>query len=187
METPLSITFRDIEASPALEARIQHEAEHLARRAPRLTRCDVVLEAPHRHKHQGMLWRVHIRLELPGGEVVVAHEGPRDHAHESAAVALRDAFRAAERQVERHREKQEGDVKAHIAPPSGRVTRLEPKADHGFITLDDGEEVYFHRHSVAGHAFDKLHIGAAVTLVLSEGDAGPQASLVRPLHQGPGA
>jgi hypothetical protein len=26
-----------------------------------------------------------------------------------------------------------------------------------------------------------------VTLVLSEGDAGPQASLVRPLHQGPGA
>jgi hypothetical protein len=30
---------------------------------------------------------------------------------------LRDAFRAAERQVEKHREKQEGDVKAHVAPP----------------------------------------------------------------------
>ena len=187
METPLKIAFRDIESSPALEARIRHEAEHLARRAPRLTRCDVVLEAPHRHKHQGRVWRVHIRLDLPGGEVVVTHESPRDHAHESAAVALRDAFRAAERQVARHREKQEGDVKAHIAPPSGRVTRLEPKADHGFITLDDGQEVYFHRHSVADHGFDKLHIGAAVTLILSEGEEGPQASLVRPLHLGPGA
>lgn len=187
METPLSIAFRDIEASPALEARIRHEAAHLARLTPRMTRCDVVLEAPHRHKHQGMLWRVHIRMSLPGGEVVVTHESPRDRAHESAAVALRDAFRAAERQVEKHREKQEGDVKAHIAPPSGRVTQLEPKADHGFITLDDGQEVYFHRHSVADHGFDTLHIGAAVTLVLSEGIEGPQASLVRRKHQGPGA
>lgn len=33
METPLKIAFRDIESSPALEARIRHEAEHLARRA----------------------------------------------------------------------------------------------------------------------------------------------------------
>jgi cold shock CspA family protein len=134
-----------------------------------------------------MLWRVHIRLGLPGGEVVVTHESPRDHAHESAAVALRDAFRAAERQVERHREKQEGDVKAHAAAPIGRVTRLVPKADHGFITLADGQEIYFHRNSVADHGFEKLRIGAAVTLVLSEGDAGPQASLVRPVHQGFGA
>jgi len=187
METPLNITFRDTEASPALEARIRHEAEHLARRAPRLTRCDVVLEAPHRHKHQGMLWRVHIRLGLPGGEVVVTHEGPHDHAHESAAVALRDAFRAAERQVEKHREKQEGDVKAHTTPPAGRVTRLVPKADHGFITLDDGQEVYFHRHSVEANGFDTLRIGDAVTLILSEGEEGPQASLVRPARQGPGA
>lgn len=187
METPLNIAFRDIEASPALEARIRHEAEHLARRAPRLTRCDVVLEAPHRHKHQGILWRVHIRLALPGGEVVVTHEGPRDHAHESAAVALRDAFRAAERQVDRHREKQEGDVKAHAAPPSGHVTRLVPKADHGFIVLDDGQEVYFHRHSVAEHGFEMLRIGDPVTLILSEGEEGPQASLVRSARQGPGA
>lgn len=187
METPLNIAFRDTEASPALEARIRHEAEHLARLAPRLTRCDVVLEAPHRHKHQGMLWRVHIRLALPGGEVVVTHESPRDHAHESAAVALRDAFRAAERQVEKHREKQEGDVKVHVPPPTGRVTRLVPKADHGFITLDDGQEVYFHRHSVAADGFDALRIGDAVTLIMSEGEEGPQASLVRPAGQGPGA
>lgn len=187
METPLNIAFRDTEASPALEARIRHEAEHLARRAPRLTRCDVVLEAPHRHKHQGMLWRVHIRLALPGGELVVTHESPRDHAHESAAVALRDAFRAAERQMEKHRETQEGHLKAHVAPPAGRVTRLVPKADHGFITLDDGQEVYFHRHSVAAHGFDALRIGDAVTLILSEGEEGPQASLVRPTGQGSGA
>ena len=187
METPINIAFRDTEASPALEARIRHEAEHLARRARRLTRCDVVLEAPHRHKHQGILWRVHIRLALPGGEVMVTQESPRDHAHESAAVALRDAFRAAERQVAKHREHQEGDVKAHVAPPAGRVTRLVPKADHGFITLDDGQEIYFHRHSVAADGFDALRIGDAVTLIMSEGEEGPQASLVSPAHQGPGA
>jgi cold shock CspA family protein len=53
--------------------------------------------------------------------------------------------------------------------------------------LADGQEIYFHRNSVADHGFEKLRIGAAVTLVLSEGDAGPQASLVRPVHQGFGA
>lgn len=187
METPLNIAFRDIEASPALEARIHHEAAHLARRAPRMTRCDVVLEAPHRHKHQGMLWRVHIRIALPGGEVVVTHESPGDHAHESAAVALRDAFRAAERQVAKHRDQQEGEVKTHTPPPSGRVTQLVAKADHGFITLDDGQEIYFHRHSVAGNGFDRLCIGDPVTLILSEGEEGPQASLVRPIHLAAGA
>ena len=78
-------------------------------------------------------------------------------------------------------------MKTHAPPPSGRVTKLEPRADHGFITMDDGQEVYFHRHSVAEHGFDALYVGQAVTLVLSEGDEGPQASLVLPLHQGPGA
>lgn len=187
METPLNIAFRDIESSPALEARIRREAAHLARRAPRMTRLDVVLEAPHRHHHQGLLWRVHIRASLPGGEVVVNHESPRDHAHESALVALRDAFRAAERQLERQREKQAGDIKTHAIPPIGRVTQLVPKADHGFITLEDGQEVYFHRHAVADDGFDRLSIGEAVTLVLSEGHEGPQASLIRPLPHTPGA
>ena len=187
METPLNIAFRDTPSSPALEERIRHEAAHLARRAPRMTRCDVVLDAPHRHHHQGMLWRVHIRMSLPGGEVVVTHESPRDHGHESAAVALRDAFRAAERQVAKQREHQEGVVKTHIPLPSGQITQLLPKADHGFITLDDGQEVYFHRHSVAGDGFDRLCIGDAVTLILSEGDKGPQASLVRPGHHATGA
>jgi len=72
-------------------------------------------------------------------------------------------------------------------PPAGRVTRLLPKADHGFITLDDGQEVYFHRHSVAADGFDALRIGDAVTLIMSEGEEGPQASLVRHSGQGPGA
>ncbi len=182
MDIPLHIAFRDIEPSPALEARIHHAARHLAHLAPRITRCDVVLEAPHRHKHQGLIWQVHIRITLPGGEVVVTHEGPRDHAHEDAAVALRDAFAAALRQLERHLARQAGAVKTHEAPPHGRITALVPAADHGFITLDDGQEIYFHRHSVAQNGFDALCIGDAVTLSLSEGDQGPQASLVRPDH-----
>ena len=95
--------------------------------------------------------------------------------------------RCRERQLERQREKQEGDIKTHAMPPIGRVTQLVPKADHGFITLEDGQEVYFHRHAVANEGFDRLSIGEAVTLVLSEGHEGPQASLIRPLPHNPGA
>ena len=108
MQTDLQITVRDMEHSPALEERIREKVQKLEQVYPRIMGCRVVLEAPHRHKHQGKQFIVRLDVTVPGKVVVVSH----DH-HEDAYVALRDAFNAARRQLEEHARIQRGDVKKH--------------------------------------------------------------------------
>ena len=67
MDQPVQITFRDVPPSAAVEARIQEEAEALRQYDDRIVRCRVVVEQPHRHRHQGRLFAIHIDLTVPGG------------------------------------------------------------------------------------------------------------------------
>ena len=108
MQTDLQITVRDMEHSPALERRIREKVKKLEQVYPRIMGCRVVLESPHRHKHQGKQFIVRLDVTVPGKEIVVNH----DH-HEDAYVALRDAFNAARRQLEEYGRIQRGDVKNH--------------------------------------------------------------------------
>jgi cold shock CspA family protein/ribosome-associated translation inhibitor RaiA len=183
MQVPLTITFRHMDPSPALEARIRQRAEEMERFYAGIISCHVVVEAPHRHHEQGRLIEVHINLVVPGREIVVGREHGRDHAHEDAHVAVRDAFDAARRQLEDHARSRRGEVKLHAVPDHGRVARLLPDKDCGFIAAGDGQEVYFHRNSVANGGFDELEVGAEVRFVAqhSESAAGLQASTVVPL------
>ena len=96
----IDVTFRDIERSEAIEQRVRERAERLTRYSDRIGTCHVVVQAPHRHHHKGKLYDVRIQVHLPGHDVVVNHEGLNDHTHEDVFVAIRDAFDAAERQVE---------------------------------------------------------------------------------------
>lgn len=98
MQEALQITFRGMDPSPAVEAKIRELAERLTRFDPHITTCHVRLEQPHRHQQQGAAFDVHIRVATPGGEVVVTHAGRQD-VHEDAYVALRAAFDAASRQL----------------------------------------------------------------------------------------
>lgn len=108
MQTDLQITVRDMEHSPALEERIREKVKKLEQVYPRIMGCRIVLEAPHRHKHQGKQFIVRLDVTVPGKVIVVNH----DH-HEDAYVALRDAFNAARRQLEEYGRIQRGDVKTH--------------------------------------------------------------------------
>lgn len=179
MTIPLQVTFKGMDTSPALEARIRERAARLERFAERILRCHVTIEAPHRHHRQGQLYRVRIDVEAPRGDIVVTREGPRDHAHEDAHVAVRDAFDAAARQLEDHVRRLDGQVKRH-APTQvhGRVVRFVAGTEYGFIETSVGEEVYFHRNSVVDGAFDRLKVGDEVRLSVAEGENGPQASAV---------
>ena len=119
MRIPMEITFRHMEPSPAVEARIREKAEKLDRFSAQIMACRVVVEAPHEHKHQGKLFHVRIDLTVPGGELVVSRgHNHQSHAHEDVYVALRDAFDAAKRLLEDYTRQQRGDVKAHSKPPS---------------------------------------------------------------------
>jgi cold shock CspA family protein len=63
----------------------------------------------------------------------------------------------------------------------GRILRLF--ADHGFVGIEDGREIYFHRSAVADTAFEALTAGISVELRVCEGDSplGPRASTLRPI------
>jgi ribosome-associated translation inhibitor RaiA len=113
MQIPLEIEFRNMERSPAMEMRIQELVAHLERFGVPIIRCHVALEAPHRHQRQGKLFEATLRITAPGREIVVDNPHPQDHAHEDPYVAVRDAFRAAQRQLQDHARIQRGDVKTH--------------------------------------------------------------------------
>ena len=183
MQLPLQITFRHMDPSPAIEARIRQRAEELDQFFDRITSCWVVVECRHPRHQQGNLFEVRIDLTVPGSEIVVGHDHGMNHAHEDAHVAVRDAFDAARRRLEDHARERRDEVKQHAVPDHGRVVRLLPERDCGFILSAAGDEIYFHRNSVAGGAFDRLEIGAEVRFVAqhSESAEGPQASTVVPL------
>ena len=152
MQLPLQITFRHMDCSHAAAARIRERAEELDRFFDRIISCRVVVEFQHRRHQQGNLFQVHIDLTVPGREIAVARDTAL-HAHEDVYVAIRDAFAAARRQLEDHARQARGDVKLHAVPDHGHIARLLPDRDCGFIADGGGNEVYFHRNSVAGDAF----------------------------------
>lgn len=178
MQIPLIITFRHMNASPALETRIREKAAKLEHFADKITSCHVVIEAPHQHHHQGKLYSVKIDITLPNKEILVSKHSDKHHAHEDVYVALRDAFDAARRQLEDYVRARRGETKVHQSRSHGRVTQLFPYEDYGVIETADNREIYFHRHSVINKAFDKLQIGDQVHFDEEEGDNGPQASTV---------
>ena len=97
MNDTVEITLRGIPHSSALESRIRSKVGKLARLFPSLKSCRVVAEVPHQRHSQGNQFVVRLDIAIPGSEIVVN----RDH-HEDIYVALREAFRAARRQLNGH-------------------------------------------------------------------------------------
>jgi len=176
MQIPLQLTYRHMEPSAALTAKIQERVDKLEQFHPNLTGCRVVVEQEHRHHHQGNLYLVRVDLTLPGHELVAAHESPKHQAYEDPYVAVRDAFDSLQRQLEELARRERREVKHHATPPHGRISELH--ADHGRITASDGRDLYFHRNSVTDADFDQLTVGTEVRFDEESGEQGPQASSV---------
>jgi len=183
MQTPLQITFRNIDASPAVEAKVRKRVEELEQFYDRIISCRVMIEAPNRRHREGSLYHIRVDLKVPGREIVVKRDPPEHHAHEDIYVAVRDCFDAVRRQLEDHARRLRGDIKTHEAPGHGRIANLIAEKDYGFIDASDGTEVYFHRNAVAHESFDNLAVGDEVRFTVhpDEGEKGPQASAVVPI------
>lgn len=182
MELPLQISFRNMQSSPALERQIRDRADALDQLHRGIVACRVVIEARHRHHHQGHLYHIRVSLVVPGAEIVVSRDPSAAHAHEDAHVAVRDAFDAARRRLEDWARRQRGDTKTRAEETTGKVASVEAEQGYGFLVTPDGEEIYFHRNSVAGTDFDRLTVGDEVRFVVhpGEGEKGAQASSVIP-------
>jgi ribosomal subunit interface protein len=173
MKLPLQITVRNVSLSEVAKADIHKKVAKLDSFYDRIMSCRVVVEAPHRHHHQGVLYNVRIDMTVPGGELVVKRE-----PHEDIYVAIRDAFDAVQRQLKDYVRRQRGDVKAHDTVAHARVDKLFPEEGFGFLETVDGREIYFHRNSVLRGSFDLLEVGTEVRFAEEEGEQGPQASTV---------
>ena len=195
-----AITFRGIGHSDALETDIRRRIAKLPRYYPRIMGCRVLVEFAQRHHERGNRFHVRIDLTVPTGELVITHDGslhatakdiqaeqPRQRIEpgperKHAAVAVREAFDLARRRLQDFGRRQRGTVKISSKQPQGRVSRLFPIDEYGYIEAADGHNVYFQKHSVLKDAFDRLAVGSRVTFVEEPGDKGPQASTVKLLR-----
>jgi len=63
----------------------------------------------------------------------------------------------------------------------GKVKWFNNKKGYGFISLDDGNEVFVHHSSIEGEGFRTLEDGQDVELEVSDTPKGKQASKVAKL------
>jgi ribosome-associated translation inhibitor RaiA len=136
MTLPVQTTFRNIDHSDAVAARVQEEARKLNKYFGRIASCRVMVESAHRHHRRGDPFHIHIELGVPGRELAVTHvpalrtavkeeDGLRRKHHEVEAphkdvyVAIRDAFKAMRRQLRDYVRCLRHDVKSHESEPTG--------------------------------------------------------------------
>jgi len=176
MPTALRIVARNTPLSPAEKSAIEALTNGLETFFPRIVSCDVHVDGPGAHHRQGM-YRVRINIAVPSREIVISRQKSG-----SLQEALVEAFRAAGRRLEDHARRIRGDVKERASTRMGRVIRLFPDRDFGFLEFE-GREIYFHRNSVRPPGFDRLRVGTRVRFAEEPGIDGPQAttlSAIRP-------
>jgi ribosomal subunit interface protein len=108
MQSELQITIQDMPHSAALDRRIREKLAKLEKRYPRLTACRVIVSEPHHHQQRRRLFTVRLNIAFPGGEVVVTRDNSED-----IYVLLRDAFAAAERELEKSTGRRNGRAEPH--------------------------------------------------------------------------
>ena len=60
----------------------------------------------------------------------------------------------------------------------GKVKWFNAEKGYGFITTDEGKDVFVHYSAIQGEGFKTLDEGQAVTFDITESDRGPQAGNV---------
>ena len=181
MDTPVEIVCHNMPSSVTVESEIRDRVDKLDRLYGHLTGCRVSVEQSHRRHKTGNLYDIHIELRVPGNDLVVTHEPHRTRekfADPNLAIALRSAFRTAERRLLDYKRRQHGEVKLHDELAAGQVSQLYPAGEHGFVLTPSGSQLYFHRNSLVNRNFDRLQVGDKVHFVETVGDTGPIAAKV---------
>lgn len=183
MQSPLQISFTNVDRSEALESLIRARAEGLAKVAPAITSCHVFVEEAGRRSRKGNRYKIRIEARVPGAEIAVNKKPGDITAHDDPYIAVRDAFDVMERRLRRRKPQPRNALSGRSAPLQGRVAELNAGEGFGQIAATDGRLIYFHANSVIKGQFSKLNVGDAVELAVDEKESakGPQASTVRPI------
>ncbi len=95
------ISFNGMLASEPPRAEVRAWLEKLGALTSSMTAGQVLIEAVDRGRKE-QHYRVRMDLTLPTSVVVVDYDHPSNGPHEDVYVAIRNAFRAARRQLEAH-------------------------------------------------------------------------------------
>ncbi len=170
------ISFRNVDPSPAVSELVNRRIAVLERISDRITGCEVVVDAPQKHKEHGQIMKVRIDLRLPGPDFSVTREVAQGDKRDDLLLALNKAFSAAEKHLKRHKKSMGGvEVKHHAPVLHGKISLLESELGYGYVQADNGREVYFQRDSFAPDDWDKLAQGLRLRFREQEGEKGPFA------------
>lgn len=178
MESPLQIYFKQIDKDDAVEALIRDRVAKLERVCDHIISCRVTVAMDNKKGRTGNPIRVTIDLRVPPGhEVVARRESNRMMLEGDARPVIIEAFEAAEQQLRKLAEQQQGEVKVHPEQTvEAIVTTLLRDEGYGFVKTLDGRDVYFHKNSVLRGDFDRMDVGTGVNLSVEMGEEGPQAT-----------
>ncbi len=71
------------------------------------------------------------------------------------------------------------EMGGRILTTQGTVKWFNDAKGYGFITTDDGKDVFVHFSAIEGDGFKSLAEGQAVSFEITEGSKGPQAANVQ--------
>lgn len=181
MTVPLEISYRDVEKTEAIDNLIREKASKLEKVCDHIVSCRVAVEKPHEFVRTGNKYRVRLDISVPPGHSVIVNKEPgRTKMHDPLPAVIREAFKAAERQLRELNKIQREEVKAHPQQETGAYIKQVFKDEgYGFILDLDGREIYFHKNSLVNEIFENLKEGTSVSYFEAQGEKGPQASSVR--------
>ena len=96
----MTLTFRHIDHSGALEDRARKLGSRLQRFSERMTKCHMTLEGPENRRDSGTPYLVKIDLTVPGAQIHADSLHVDGAGHRDIYLALRDAFNNAKRQLQ---------------------------------------------------------------------------------------
>ncbi len=176
MQTPLSISFRHMDSSPAIEHEVARRVGDLEKTFPRIIGCDVVIDASQGKQVTGREFQVSVNVRVPGPDIHASTHLGRSTATDDVNLALHRAFDAAERTLrEQGRRMSHVETKQHPDTLHGEIDRLFANEGFGFIAAEDGNEYYFQRDSMVAGRWDELKVGTRVRFRAMDGEKGPFA------------
>lgn len=179
MQSPPTITYRNMDPSLAIDDHIRRRLEELERAHPRIVACNVVIDAPQKKQVKGRAFEVRLTLSVPGPDIHVSRQVGRSGSAEDVSLAIHEAFDAARRLLkEQKREMGRQEVKHHPTVLHGMIDRLFEGEGYGFIAADDGQELYFDRESLLSGNWNDLQIGMRLRFREMQGEKGPYAANV---------
>ncbi|MBI3802653.1 MAG: HPF/RaiA family ribosome-associated protein [Nitrospirae bacterium] len=168
----IKIEWQHSKPSPYWNEVIQDQFNRLKQGRQKITHARITLRKSQHHLNGSE--EATVVLAVPGKTLTANKTG------ETIGDAINEVFSAIGQELQRYRGKKEqiGQKLPAESHPHGVIARLFKESNYGFIQSDGHEDIYFHRNSVHGMAFDELEEGRRVEFEVEEGEEGLQASRV---------